>query len=72
MRFRISKGPLCLYFHSLPHPNRSVFLVCPMKSAPVLVRREEGGQDYTHTVLPTQGEVHNNASSTLQYYSTVQ
>lgn len=36
---------------------RNVFLVCPMKSAPVLVRRVEAEDDYTHTSLPTQGEV---------------
>ena len=42
--------PLSLY--------RDVFLVCPMKSAPVLLRREaEKGEDYVHTSLPTQGEV---------------
>lgn len=40
------------------HPRKmDVFLVCPMKSAPVLLRRKEGEQeDYVHTSLPTQGE----------------
>ena len=35
---------------------RSVFLVCPMKNVPLVVRRK--GDDYTHTPLPTDGEVY--------------
>ena len=33
----------------------NIFLVCPMKNVPVLVKRE--GDEYKHFPLPTDGEV---------------
>lgn len=39
------------------HPRKmDVFLVCPMKSAPVLLRKKAEEEDYDHISLPTQGE----------------
>ncbi|CAI8043118.1 Retinoblastoma-binding protein 5 [Geodia barretti] len=41
--------------HTQFHPrDKSVFLVCPMKNVPLVVRRT--GEEYTHTPLPTDGE----------------
>lgn len=36
---------------------RNVFLVCPMKNAPVLVVKKKSDGDYKHFTLPTDGEV---------------
>ena len=36
---------------------RNVFLVCPMKNAPVLVVKQSSNGDYKHVTLPTDGEV---------------
>ena len=36
---------------------RNVFLVCPMKNAPVLVIKNSSNGEYKHITLPTDGEV---------------
>jgi thiamine pyrophosphokinase len=36
---------------------RNMFLVCPMKNAPVLVIKNSSNGDYNHITLPTDGEV---------------
>jgi hypothetical protein len=36
---------------------RNIFLVCPMKNAPVLVIKNSSNGDYKHITLPTDGEV---------------
>ena len=36
---------------------RNVFLVCPLKNAPVLVMKNSSNGDYKHITLPMDGEV---------------
>jgi len=36
---------------------RDMFLVCPMKTAPIIVRKKKEGHDYSHSPIPTYGEV---------------
>ena len=51
--------------------HRDVFLVCPMKSAPVLLRKKAEEEDYDHISLPTQGEVNDAAAAAVVVVAVV-
>ena len=45
------------YYEYVYYLYRNVFLVCPMKNAPVLVIKNSSNGEYKHITLPTDGEV---------------